>query len=115
MTITFIINDPEEEDGYFNLSPRQRRNLLKTMKRARCCKWFCGHYHRNAGGWDGDMEVVVSSAVGTVLEPSGTDPLGLKGFTWPGLIGPAHSGLRVVKVTKEEVSHDFYTIDSVPD
>ena len=59
-------------------------------------KIFCGHYHRNAGGWDGDLEVVVTTAIGCQ-------------------IGPDTSGMRVVKVTREEVTHEFHAFDQFPE
>ena len=57
---------------------------------------FCGHYHRNAGGFYKDMELVVTSAVGLQL---GSDP----------------HGLRVVKVEEETISHKYYALDDIPE
>ena len=42
-------------------------------------KIFCGHYHRNAGGFYKDLEVIVTSAIGCQ-------------------IGPDQHGMRIVKV-----------------
>jgi hypothetical protein len=61
---------PDEPKGYFNYDPVIRAPLLATLKAANVSKWFCGHYHRNAGGWDGGLEVVVSSAYGAGLARS---------------------------------------------
>jgi hypothetical protein len=47
-----FINDSNEEDGYFNIDRPIRRKLLNTLRRGGCTHWFCGHYHRNAGGID---------------------------------------------------------------
>lgn len=57
---------------------------------------FCGHYHRNAGGFYKDMELVVTSAIGAQI---GSDP----------------HGIRVVKVTEHAVTHKYYGLDLVPE
>ena len=56
---------------------------------------FCGHYHRNAGGFDENMEVIVTSAIGAQL-------------------GEDKSGLRIVKVLENEIKHDYYDLDNIP-
>ncbi len=56
---------------------------------------FCGHYHRNAGGFDEEMELVVTSAIGAQL-------------------GEDKSGFRIVKVTENQIQHDYYDLDNVP-
>lgn len=57
--------------------------------------FFCGHYHRNAGGFYKDMELVITSAIGMTL-------------------GKDKSGFRIVKVKKDTVSHQYYELDDVP-
>lgn len=56
---------------------------------------FCGHYHRNAGGFYKDMELVVTSAVGAQLGDDG-------------------HGFRVVKVLDDKIEHQYHTLDQVP-
>ena len=56
---------------------------------------FCGHYHRNAGGRYKNVEIVTTSAIG-------------------GQLGNDESGLRVVKVTEKEISHQYYALDNIP-
>ena len=56
---------------------------------------FCGHYHRNAGGFHGDMELVVTSAVGARL---GDDP----------------HGMRLVRMCKDSIHHAFYDLHNWP-
>lgn len=148
-----FISSSDEPDGYFNIPSRVRGPLLAKMARGGCCSWFCGHYHRNAGGMfrlggapppdcgnssgnssgggsNGSsgssgggggaaapavcLEVVTSSAVGCVLAPSGVDPLGLRGFKLPPSAGVDRSGLRVVRITADAVTHEWFTLDSVP-
>ena len=72
-----------------------RRAFLSRLRGAGMRALFCGHYHRNAGGWDGDLEVVVTSAVGCQL-------------------GDDSSGLRIVTVREDSVSHQYYDLDSIP-
>lgn len=56
---------------------------------------FCGHYHRNAGGFYKGMEEVVTSAMGCPL-------------------GTEKSGLRVVTVTESGINHKYYAMDDIP-
>lgn len=56
---------------------------------------FCGHCHRNAGGFYKDLELVITSAIGMQ-------------------IGSDKSGIRIVKVKKNEVSHKYYPLEEVP-
>ena len=72
--ISPFINDPYESSEYFNLAKETRLPLLQELSDAGCTHWFCGHYHRNAGGIyrntkDGTktLECVTSAAVGTTL------------------------------------------------
>jgi hypothetical protein len=64
-----FIRHPLDRKGYFNYAPEVRQPLLRRLKAAGVSKWFCGHYHRTAGGWDGELEVVVTSAAGLHLLP----------------------------------------------
>ncbi|XP_035210053.1 serine/threonine-protein phosphatase CPPED1-like, partial [Stegodyphus dumicola] len=56
---------------------------------------FCSHYHRNAGGFYKDMEVVVTSAIGCQL-----------GFD--------ESGFRIVKLGENSIDHKYYVFEDVP-
>ena len=110
-----FINALDEDNGYFNLDKQTRSELVGTVKAAGVRKWFCGHYHRNAGGFDIDgFECIITAAVGAQLRPSGVDPLGLNGFIEGLLCGPSHSGLRLVKVREACIEHRWFTMDSVP-
>lgn len=53
---------------------------------------FSGHYHRNAGGAHGGLDMVVSSAIGCQL-------------------GEDDPGVRVVVVTADAVCHRYYSLD----
>ena len=56
---------------------------------------FAGHYHRNAGGFDEGLEVVVTSAIGCQC-------------------GKDVSGMRIVKVTQNSIQHKYYGLDDWP-
>lgn len=109
-----FINDPDEHDEYFNIDRAVRLPLLGRMAKRGVKKWFCGHYHRNAGGVYQDacgrqLEVVVTGAVGSqITDKEGADPLskaGIGGF----LIGEDISGLRLVRVLPDRIEHEWKT------
>lgn len=85
----------DEPDQYFNLPIGKRREMLKLLSDAGVRYVFAGHYHRNALGHDGTLEMVTTGPVG---KPLGTDP----------------SGFRVVIVTRDSVIHRYYPLDSLP-
>ncbi|XP_051926498.1 serine/threonine-protein phosphatase CPPED1 isoform X1 [Hippocampus zosterae] len=90
--IPLYIKKPDEEDDYFNLQKEVRQNLMDRFKRAGVKAVFSGHYHRNAGGCHGGLDMVVSSAIGCQL---GED---------------AH-GVRVVVVTADRVVHRYHSLE----
>ena len=93
--IPWFLQHPDEDDEYFNMPKRIRLPILKKLKEAGVKKVFSGHYHRNAGGYDEHLEVVVTSAIGFQL---GTDK----------------SGLRLVKVSANAIEHKYYSLDELP-
>lgn len=56
---------------------------------------FCGHYHRNITGFYKNIEIVTTCALGA---PMGEDP----------------SGLRIVKMYENNVTHIYYPLEQVP-
>jgi len=93
--IPWFLEKPGEAKEYFNLWPDIRRKCLNKFKKAGVSKIFCGHYHRNAGGWDGDLELVITSAIGCQV---GDDP----------------HGMRLVEVMKSGIKHQYYGLDDFP-
>jgi 3',5'-cyclic AMP phosphodiesterase CpdA len=90
-----FLEHADEGDGYFVI-PKERRNLiLDILHENDASAVFAGHWHRNNYAKNGDLQMVVSGAVGY---PLGHDP----------------SGLRVVKVDGE-VTHKYYPMDDIPD
>lgn len=78
----------DEPDNYFNLPGGRRFLLLSLLNEYRVSTYLCGHWHRNGGGMADRLEVVVTGPVGL---PLGGDP----------------SGLRIVDVSPEAVSHEY--------
>lgn len=93
--IPWFLQSPSEDDDYFNIKTDVRMEWLRKFSRAGVSKIFCGHYHRNAGGWYGPMEVVVTSAIGAQM---GWDP----------------SGVRIVRVLEDTIKHDYYDMNDCP-
>jgi len=55
---------------------------------------LCGHWHRNGGGSAGDLDVLVTGAVGY---PLGNDP----------------SGLRIVDVGADDIEHEYVALEDL--
>jgi 3',5'-cyclic AMP phosphodiesterase CpdA len=85
----------DEPDQYYNLPLSTRRALLDLLERGGVTHVFAGHYHRNALGRDGTLEMVTTGPVG---KPLGADP----------------SGFRIVTVRGDSVTHRYYSLDSIP-
>jgi predicted MPP superfamily phosphohydrolase len=94
--ISFFLKDPAEADEYFNIPLATRQRYLKLFHQYGVKQVFCGHYHRNSEGRDGDIDMVTTGPVGMPLEG-------------------AKSGLRLVKVEGESVAHKYYDFGDLPD
>ena len=92
---SWFLENAEEPNQYFNIPLEQRRHYLDLLKGAGVRYIFAGHYHRNAYGRDGDLEMITSGPVG---QPLGTDP----------------SGLRIVTVKDTGLEHRYYTLGNIP-
>ncbi len=86
---------PDEPNQYFNIDTDKRKIYLDLFKKYKIRQVFAGHYHRNAGGRAGDLEMITTGPVG---RPLGVDS----------------SGFRIVNVHGDLVSHKYYTLDSLP-
>lgn len=91
----WFIDTADEPDQYFNIPLETRKRYLAMFKDAGVRYVFAGHYHRNAYGTDGPIEMITSGPVG---KPLGDDP----------------SGIRVVRVTPEGLEHRYYTFGRIP-
>jgi 3',5'-cyclic AMP phosphodiesterase CpdA len=92
---SYFLSDPEEKDQYFNFPMQARRHYLDLFKANGVRYIFAGHYHRNAGGRSGELEMITTGPVG---RPLGPDP----------------SGFRIVTTSGSDVRHAYYSLDSIP-
>jgi serine/threonine-protein phosphatase CPPED1 len=91
----FFLERADEPDQYFNIPLVRRKPLLEAFREAGVKFLFAGHYHRNAYGRDGEMEMITTGPVGMPL-------------------GGARSGLRVVWVTGREIRHQYFEFGALP-
>ncbi|WP_439584842.1 metallophosphoesterase [Dyadobacter bucti] len=92
---SWFLAEPEEKDEYFNIPAVTRNKYLALFQQYGVSHVFAGHYHRNAFGKSGTMEMVTTGPIG---KPLGKDP----------------SGFRIVKVSGNKVSHQYYELDHIP-
>ena len=91
----WFIKMPDEPDQYFNIPLERRTSYLRLFHDAGVRYLFSGHYHRNAGGRDGEIEMITTGAVGKPL-------------------GGSKSGFRVVIVRDDRLEHQFYELGDLP-
>ena len=91
----WFLTSADEPDQYYNLPLARRREFLDLFARSGVTHVFAGHYHRNAFGKDGELEMVTTGPVG---KPLGADS----------------SGVRVVVIDRGRVVHVYYPLDSIP-
>jgi 3',5'-cyclic AMP phosphodiesterase CpdA len=92
---SWFLEKADEPAQYFNVPLEPRRRYLDLLKGAGVRYVFAGHYHRNASGRDGDLEMITSGPVG---RPLGADP----------------SGIRIVSVKETGLTHTYYGFGSIP-
>jgi len=114
--------DPEEKHTNFNWPTELRKMWLDKMLKANIKKVYCSHYHRRAGGWYKELEVVVTGAIGTQiltktvppeLKDSKLDAINFKlGFEGFGGVeaNEETSGLLIVTVNKEALGEQWINI-----
>lgn len=84
----FFLRHADEEDEYFNIPKPTRMRYLDLFTEYNVTAFFSGHYHREAGGFHGTTEHIVTSSLGYPL-------------------GETPPGLRLVEVTSDGYSHTF--------
>ena len=90
-----FIDHPDEDDGYFVVPRERRRAIMEVLREYDVGAVFAGHMHRNAYATDGRLQMVTTGAVGY---PLGDDP----------------SGLRIVKVGGDAITHEYFAMDRLP-
>ena len=118
-----FVGAPDEAEGWANWPLPARRAVLAQATRAGAGLWLCGHLHGNAVARHGRLEIVTSSAVGSMvnwtLPPAEIAVMKKPDFRTtvgrPAVVaGPASSGLRVVRVDEGGFRHRWYPLADVP-
>ncbi len=94
--IPFFVKDANEPDVYNNIPGPARQRYLKLLHTAGVKHVFAGHLHFNLEARDGDLELVASGPVGMPL-------------------GKGKSGIRVVTVAPNGVSHKYFEFGELPE
>ncbi len=92
---SLFLKDSNEADEYFNINAERRKIYLELFKTYGIKQVFAGHYHRNAYGKFGEMEMITTGPVG---RPLGADS----------------SGFRIINVKGKIVDHTYFALDSLP-
>ncbi len=85
-----------EADDYMVIPGERRRVLLDIFEEYGVSLSISGHLHRNHIARYGDIQLVSTGSVGV---PLGVDP----------------SGVRVVKVYRDRIEHEYFAMDRIPD
>lgn len=88
----YFLVSPDEDDQYFNIDRETRAIYLALFEQAGVEAVLAGHYHRNARGRAGELEMITTGPVG---KPLGDDP----------------SGLRIVRVGDGPLRHEYFALD----
>ncbi|MCX6951752.1 MAG: metallophosphoesterase [Verrucomicrobia bacterium] len=91
----WFIAKADEPDQYFNIPLVRRTEHLALFREFGVRYLFCGHYHRNAEGRDGDLQNITTGPVGKPL-------------------GGAKSGFRVAIVRDNVIEHRYYELGELP-
>ena len=93
--IPFFLEKVDEPDQYFNIPIETRRRIFGLLHRYGVRYVFAGHYHRNANGRDGDLEMIT------------TGPAGMP-------IGPDPSGFRIAQVKDSTIEQRYFGLGNIP-
>jgi len=91
----FFLEDPAEPDRYENIPGERRTSHLALLAESGVTHVFAGHYHRNALGRAGGIDMVTTGPIGMPL-------------------GGAKSGMRIVTVTDDGIEHRYYELGELP-
>lgn len=92
----FFNNNVDEAEAYSNLGIEYRDKYLSLFEEHSVDAVFTGHHHNNGLNSYGNIQLVTTSAVGKPL-------------------GDAPSGMRIIKVYKEKIEHEYFGFDELPD
>lgn len=92
---SLFLEKADEPDQYFNIPSPTRSRILAMLHEYGVEHVYAGHYHRNAAGQDGALEMVTTGPVGMPLGPDG-------------------SGFRIVTVHDGTFESKFYGLGFLP-
>ena len=90
-----FLSHPKEKNDYFTIPKERRLVIVDLLKKQGVRAVFSGHYHRNALGRAGELEMIVTGPVG---KPLGKDP----------------SGFRIVRVYPDRIEHSYHGFEKMP-
>ena len=93
--IPWFTTQSDEKNGYFNIPLERRKTYLDLFHEYGVKYIFAGHLHKNSLGWYRRIEMVTTGPVG---KPLGKDS----------------SGIQIVKVKDNNITHKYFTLDSIP-
>ena len=91
----WFLADAGEADQYFNIPKPTRERYLELLQKFGVSHVFAGHYHRNAEGRAGELQMITTGPVGKPL-------------------GGARSGIRIVKVSDSGIEQKYYDFGDLP-
>lgn len=91
----FFIKDFNEKENYSNQSIKMREKYFNLFESYQVDAIFSGHLHNNSYSEYGNIQNVITSSAGKQL-------------------GNNSPGIRIVKVYKNRIEHDYFTIDKIP-
>jgi 3',5'-cyclic AMP phosphodiesterase CpdA len=91
----WFLSEPGEADQYFNIPKATRDRYLELFRKYGVTYVFAGHYHRNAEGRAGSLQMITTGPVGKPL-------------------GGARSGMRIVKVSDTGIEQKYYDFGDLP-
>ncbi len=92
----FFKESVDEPTEYSNIDIEDRKKYLDLFNTSKVDAVFSGHSHKNSLSSYGNIQMVTSSALGKPM-------------------GPAPSGMRIVKVYSDRIEHEFFGLEEIPD
>jgi 3',5'-cyclic AMP phosphodiesterase CpdA len=93
--IPYFLEREDEPDQYFNVPTEIRKHYLDLLRQYHVRYVFAGHYHRNAGGEAGGLQMITTGPVGMPLDH-------------------AQSGFRIAKVSDGAVEQRYFQFGEMP-
>lgn len=91
----FFNKAADEPEAYSNIGSPYREKYLSLFESHKVTAVFSGHYHNNALNTYDGIQLITTSALGKPL-------------------GSAPSGMRIVKVYRDSIEHEYYGLDNIP-